>query len=139
MAEHRIKGHVKLRLLHDLAAGSKHQSELAKQYGVTEGRISQIKSENIDRIEAIRANAENEFSGLWIADRKNRIAEYESDVEDINESLMSSNLEKMVHPYLLSAKHRALKSAAEETGQLTTNFAAKVEYNVTGVDTERLT
>lgn len=133
MTEIKLRGHVKVALLHDLAAAVKTQTELAKQYGVTDGRISQFKTENASRIEKIRENIDDQISTSWIADRNARIEEYADDVERINDTL-----DKKVDSNLFNAKHRALRSAAEETGQLSSNFIAKVEYNVTGVDPETL-
>lgn len=132
----KVFGARKLRLLHELAAGVKTQTELAEQYGITQGRISQILSESAEQIEAIRSRADDEFSGLWLADRRNRIAEYQGHVERINDKLDAKP--DAVDHNLIRASQIALKGIAEETGQLTTKTFNEVAYRVHGVDTEAL-
>jgi len=133
-----IRGHRKLNLQRDLAAGTYTQSELAIKYDVTTTAISQFGTRYKDEIDAIAKAMDDEFAGLWIADKKQRIAEYESDVENINEHIHDTAGEP--NPNLILRKHNALRSAAEELGQLTAKVEStgKLHYVVEGVDMDAL-
>jgi hypothetical protein len=72
---------------------------------------------------------------LWIADKVARLAELEDDVECINAELMTAPVD--VQPRLYLAKHRALRNAAEELGQLAPkqlNATVSVRYEIANVD-----
>jgi hypothetical protein len=121
-----IRGHRKLALLHDLAAGDLTVAAIAQKYDRTESTIYSIKSNNAEQIDAIRADHANEFAGLWVASKVNRVAEYQADIED-------EDLDVQV-------KHKALRAVAEELGQLTTKqeIQASVTYQIEGVDPEAM-
>lgn len=125
---------VRHRLIRHLAEQRFTQVELAEQYGVEPHAISMFKSRHGTRIDEVRADLESQFAGLWIADKGARLAEYQEDVDDIGSS---TNHE------LLKVKHNALRSAAEELGQLPSRFnmqvnTAPVTYKIEGVDLEQL-
>lgn len=129
-------GWKKAKLIQELAQGDKLQSQLAREYGVTQGRISQFRKKHEADIDRVREDLLNEFAALWIVDKVNRLAEYEADVEQLN-----------TRPFdvqLLAAKHRALKQVAEELGHLPNRVTlqgevtTKVHYLVDGVDDETL-
>lgn len=130
------RGWKKQQLIRELAQGDKLQQQLAREYGVSQGRISQFKTENAVAIEQCRLDMENEFAALWIARKLNRLAEYEADVEELNK------LPKGSRSY--RDKHRALRQAAEELGHLPNRVTlagevnARVRYLVDGVDDEAL-
>lgn len=134
----KIFGHKKLELIRHLATGDHTQSELAQMYGVSEPRISQFKRENAAAIAACRAQLDDsdEFAGLWIVEKAKRVAEYQSDVERLNEAMKDA-----LDPTGLRIKHNALLRVAEEMGQLPTKVQAQVEtkivrYVIEGVDPE---
>lgn len=106
-------------LLRELAEGEKPQSQLAREYGVTQGRISQIKKKHILAIEQIQDDLENEFAGMWIAQKQSRLAEMQSDIEDIND-----NPERYDTPEFRRLKLALLKQAAEELGQIPSKVQA---------------
>jgi hypothetical protein len=123
MAEQIIRGHLARNLCRDLAIGNMTQSQLAEKYGVTQPCISYNLRLRAEEIAAIKADIENEFAGMWIAQKQSRVAEYQSDAERINTALDKSD---ELDPKLLRAKNAALKAAAEEMGQL----SAKVQVQV---------
>lgn len=124
--------------MRSLAEGTTTQAALAKKYGVTPMAITQFKHRHANQIEEIRQNLEDEMAGLWIAKKFNRIAEYQEDLEDINE-----NPERYNSPEFRRIKTNVLKAVAEELGQLPAKMtrqelAEVVRYVVNGVNPEDL-
>jgi predicted transcriptional regulator len=128
-------GWAKARLVRELAANEKSQVTLAQEYGVTQGAISQFSARHSDEIEATRNNLADEWFGLWVTDKRNRVAEYQDDIEKINEVLANEPDDK-----LLKTKLSILRQVAEELGQLkeTVELTGKLTYVVEGVDLTRL-
>jgi hypothetical protein len=129
---------VRLPLILDLASGEKSQDALAEQYGVDQGSISRFALRFAAEIEAQRADMENKFAALWIAQKAARLAAYEDDVEAIDDH--HDQPETALDPALLGAKHRALRNTAEELGALRTviDSTVSVRYEIVGVDPEAL-
>lgn len=129
------KGWAKHRLILDLAGHDRSQTDLAAEYGVDQSAISKFASRHREEIAVQRARLEDEFAGLWIADKRNRVAECQDDVEAINTALTDTTDEK-----LLRAKLAIMRQVAEELGQLKTNIevGGKLSYEVRGVDLSRL-
>ncbi len=138
-SKYKLRGHKRRRLIRDLAEGALTQSELAAKYEVRQPAISQFKKREKDAIERARVSIEDTFQDLWIAQKEQRLAEYEADVEQINEHLSQNGLDKDV----MRVKHTALRNSAEEMGHLTQRFdlnaKATVRYEVAGVDVDELT
>lgn len=146
------RGHVKFRLIRALADGSKTQSQLARDFGVVSSAITQFKQAHRAEIEAVRADLNNEFAGLVLANKANRLAELEADIEAIGDGRIRVTIEgedgreitsEKVDPALLRAKHAALKAIAEELGQLPSKLNVSVDpvtvrYEVSGVPDEDL-
>lgn len=124
------RGSTKYRLQRALAEDKYSQRELAKQFGVSQQAISLFKTKWSEVIEEIRQDTENEFAGLYLADKKNRIAEYLQSVEDLSDK-----------PQYARSHHNALRSIAEELGQLRHNVESNVNvtYDMPGVSKEDLT
>lgn len=124
------RGHTKYRLQRALAEDKYSQRELAKQFGVSQSAISQFNARWSEVIEEIRQDTENEFAGLYLAEKKNRIAEYLQSVEDLSDK-----------PQYARSHHNALRSIAEELGQLRHNVESNVNvtYDMPGVSKEDLT
>lgn len=119
------------RLILDLAKMEKNQDELAREYGVQQPAISRFAARHADEIEDRKAKIEDDLYGLWIADKSNRVAEYQDDVEAINGALTHEPDEK-----LLRAKLAIMRQVAEELGQLKTNVevSGRLTYVVEGID-----
>jgi len=156
-----LRGHIAYSLIQDLARQEKRVSRLARDYGVSESAIRQFRDRKAVEIAAARKHIENEFETLWIADKVKRLAEYQDDVERINESLPDGVLvgltmegdgdepktiviEDKGTTALLRTKAKLLRNAAEEMGQLParTNIQVvapqTIVYEVAGVDLTKL-
>jgi len=134
-----IKSHRRLALMRELAEGKLNQTALAEKYGVTQGAISQFKTKYAAQITEIQADFENEFAGLWIANKSNRILEYMNQVELINEQLQADPPPRNMGTLLRYAQI-AIRSVAEELGALTQKVEStnKTTYKVEGIDIEKL-
>lgn len=134
------RGYRKRRLIHELAVGARKQEDLAEEYDCTRQAIAAFAKRYAEEIAAVKANIDEEFSGMWIADKKERVAEYQQDVEDINKYLDSAD---GPDGELMRIKHGALRAVSEELGQLPARVhvsvqADKLNYTVAGVDVEQL-
>ena len=140
MAYGQLRGHIRLKLIRELAMDAVTQQELAKRFGVDQNTIRTFRDRNEDEIREVRESllqeVVNETAGLWITKKANRLAEYEADVDRINESLArwvpgdDPRLD-VVAKGLILAKHGAIKNSAEELAQLPTRSSApQVDENV---------
>jgi hypothetical protein len=133
------RGWTKRRLIHDLARMEKTNTQLAQHYGVAQSAISQFKKRHAAEIEEVKADMENEFAGLWIARKVNRIAEYQDTVE----SLVLMSEEGTLDTDAARVKIQVLKAVAEEMGHLPAKTQVIVDqrrarYEIKGVDLEKL-
>jgi hypothetical protein len=136
---YRLRGHVRLQLIRELALGVHSERELAAMFHVSGPAIHQFKVSHAEAIESARLDIENEFSVLWIANKAARLAELQDDVERINDALDKIAPEQ--RPRLYAAKRAALRNAAEELGQLApkaVNVGTTVRYEIVGVDLDQL-
>jgi hypothetical protein len=132
---HLERGWVKHRLLRDFALGEKNQGELAEMYGCSRTAINQFKSRHALEIEEIRNNLADEYAGVWVAQKMNRILEYQAAAEKMANGTAPRNQEVLVS---------ILKAVAEELGQLPARSQTNVQadtvvYQVVGVPVEDLT
>lgn len=134
----KIFGHKKLELIRLLALRQHTYEQLGEMFGVSPQGISSFNRRNATEIEKCEVDlaSEDEFAGLWIVDKAKRVAEYQSDVERLNEAMQDA-----LDPTGLRIKHNALLRVAEEMGQLPTKVQAQVEtkivrYVIEGVDPE---
>lgn len=168
----KLEGHVRTRvaLIRELAEGRRTVPELAKKYGVTDGGIRRFRDRHIEEVEHVKANLEDEFAGLLYAKKAARLAEYEHDIETANGEIanaLDGRLSEVIKlrgeqhddathemevvadvsdavARLWRGKHRALRSIAEELGQLpsrvvvSTDDGAKVRHIVEGVDISKV-
>lgn len=132
------RARVRVPLIRDLAAADATLTDLAETYDVTPPAILAFGRRHREEIERCRAGLENELAAYWIAQKANRIGEYQDDVERIND-LMDETGE--LDAGLIRAKHNAVRSVAEETGALRTvvDSTVTVGYVLTGVDVSALT
>lgn len=124
------RGWAKTRLIRELAAGGKTQSELAVEYGVVQSAVAAFSARHADEITALKTRIEDEWAALWAADKFNRVAELQADIESIKVD-GTFDVDK-----LLRVKHAALRQIAEELGQLktTVEVGGKVTYVIEGID-----
>ena len=119
-----------------LAAGEVSRADLARRYGVSRPYITQFAKTHEAEIETIKARLEDEFAGLWIADKAARVAAYQG---DYFATLEHPNAD---HHEWVKARTGILHNVAEELGQLpprTTVNVAAVTHVVMGVDLDNLT
>lgn len=132
-----IRGRDKRKLLHMLVDDEMTQAEMANVIGYTVNMIKTFKARNLDLIEQMRADRDNEFAGLWIANKVERVAAYEEDVEYVQDALPEVAPEDAQG--LIRVKQAALRAVAEEMGQLKQHVAVEATtYAVEGVDMKDL-
>jgi hypothetical protein len=146
------------RLIHELARGEVKQSDLAVRYDVSRVAITDFKARHADAIEQVRADLENEFAGLWIADKTNRLMALQDDIEHIATRLTSTDLEDALADYVrdddidsderkrraervadalaadpawMRLRHQALRAAADELGQIPNKTTVAIEQPIT--------
>jgi hypothetical protein len=132
---HLERGWVKHRLIRDLAIGEKTGQALGDQYGVSRTSISNFKRKYGMEIEDVRNNLADEYAGTWVAQKMNRIAEYQQAAEKMAAGTSPRNQEVLVS---------ILKAVAEELGQLPARTQVQVNtqqvtYQVVGIDPSELT
>lgn len=114
---HLERGWVKHRLIRDFALGEKTGVQLAEQYGCSATSISQFKKRYSLEIEEVRNNLADEYAGVWVAQKIERIREYQQAAEKMAAGHSPRNAEVLVS---------ILKAVAEELGQL----PARTQVNV---------
>lgn len=158
-----LAGHVKLKLIQELARDEVRRVELARRYGVTGAAISNFAKKHAEAIAAAKQRIDDEFAGMWIVQKKSRLAELEQDVDNINGSetarkeavtaALGDTLDVQAaiaeseglkpDPVLLRVKHKALRQAAEELGQLPARVTVEigdthVRHEIVGVDLDEV-
>lgn len=114
---HLERGWVKHRLIRDFALGEKTGADLAEQYGVSQTSISNFKKRHSLEIEEVRNNLADEYAGVWVASKLDRIRQYQEAAEKMADGRSPRNQEVLVS---------ILKAVAEELGQL----PARTQVNV---------
>lgn len=150
------RGWTRRQLVHELARKEVPRSKLAEKYRVYPSAITQFADRHAEEIREVERDIENEFAGLWIADKRNRLAELMTDVEQLNEVMADTldpgpdekpettiarfaNLTKM-----MKVKQSALRAAADELGAIPQRVDVSVDsrqtirYEIAGVDMEAL-
>lgn len=126
----------RLDLIRALAAGDARRSDLARRYGISRPYVTQFAQENARQIDAVRRDLDNEFAGLWIADKAKRIAAYEADHD------LSAGGDYAAHYEQVRTRAQILRNVAEELGQLprgNTAVIVPVVHVIEGIDTAQLT
>lgn len=153
-AQHRDRGKLsglkRHALIRELALGELTQAKLAKKYDVTTGGITQFKQRHLEQIQAIQADANDEYAGLLINDKVARLRAYEEMLEvamtpqpkvtpagkivhrvSINKDGEQEE-EEILEVDLMGAA-RALRQAAEELGQIPNKVTLSGDVNTTTV------
>jgi hypothetical protein len=114
------------RLITELAKGEKTERTLASENGVAPSSINEFRQRHSDEIEERRAHLNEEFDGVWIAQKLNRLVEMEE--------LYDSDIPNRERETRLAV----LRAAAEELGQIpnrtTIDMATPVEVRINGAD-----
>jgi hypothetical protein len=155
----KLGGLKRLQVMRELAAGGQSQEAIAAKHGVTQGAVSQFAKKYAVEIQEIRENMADEFAGLWITKKHNRLAMYEEiaaqalkptpKVTPAGKLITVINPETHEPEVVMEIDGRAAlaagKQAAEELGQLATRvqlggeLATTTTYKIEGVQPEDLT
>jgi len=145
-------------LIVDLALSGLTQEKLGEKYGVTQQSISDFKARHEHEIAAVLADSENEFAGIALAEKQNRLATIERIVEIALKPVPKTNGKGEIvygkpdengerHPIMeidAGAALKGLRNIAEELGHLPNRVTLggevgiKTEYTVNGVSPENL-
>lgn len=151
-------------LLGKLARSEGSHGDLARALGVVRSAVTQFAGRHEAEIEAMREALAQDLTGLWIADKLSRLAEMQTDVEDINDIIgqkIEQASERPVNPLepgderaekpsatedlpvWLRTKLAILRGAAEELGQIPNKVTMQVggsvvTYKIDGVDLEQI-
>lgn len=123
-------------LQRDLATGDRKRIQLARDYNVSTSYISQFAKTFALEIDHIKRDLANEFAGLWIANKENRMVAYQA------EYAMALGNDKRDHHEWIKARTAILHIVAEELGQLpprATIAVVPVTHVIVGVDPSELT
>lgn len=129
---HLERGWVKHRLIRDFALGEKTGRELAVIYGCSVSSISLFKKRYSMEIEEVRNNLADEYAGVWVAQKINRVREYQQAAEKMANGSSPRNAEVLVS---------ILKAVAEELGQLPARTQVNVStettvYEIVGISSD---
>lgn len=127
---HLERGWVRHRLIREIALGEKRNMDLAAEYGVSSTSISNFKNRYAMEIEEVRNNLADEYAGLWVAKKVQRINELQQAAEKMAVGTSPRNAEVLV---------TILKAAAEELGQLPARTQVNISneittYEIVGID-----
>lgn len=123
---------VKHRLIRELALNDKTGLQLAKEYGVSANSIYNFKRKFAIEIEEVRNNLADEYAGVWVAQKMERIRQYQEAAEEMAAGKSPRNAEVLV---------TILKAVAEELGQLPARTQVNVStqatvYEIVGLSPE---
>lgn len=130
MKGHLDRGWVKHRLIRDFALGEKTGRELSVIYGVSPTSMSAFKKRHALEIEEVRNNLADEYAGVWVARKLDRIREYQAAAEKMAKGESPRQAEVLVS---------ILKAVAEELGQLPARTQVSISsettvYEIVGID-----
>lgn len=123
-------------LCRELAVGEVKRTALARKYGVSPSAITAFAKRNAAEVDAIKAQLDDQFAGLWIARKENRLAQYQADYE------ASEQHDKSEHFEWIRVRTQIMHQVAEELGQLpprATLTIMPVAHVIVGVDPDALT
>lgn len=140
-----------------LAAQELSLGQIAERYNCTPQAVGQFRDRNAEEIAAVRANMDDEFAGLAIASKVNRVALLQEIAEKALQPVpkISANGKvtyvtnedgesEMVMEVDARAAMAALKQVAEELGQLvartqmTGDMQTTTTYRIEGINPESL-
>lgn len=162
----------RIALIYDLAVGELSMRALAKKYSVALGAISDFKKRHADEIEHQRQHLADKFALLWIAQKEARLAEYQDEAVMMTEladrvisgqgvivGVEGADGRNVLDPdeledgpvtdasgsvaRLMRARDRALRSVAEELGQLPNRTTIQlgdttIRHVIEGIDVDKL-
>lgn len=121
------RGHRKLALIQALAEGKKSQKEIGLEFGISHQAVSWFKLHNRAAVEAQAKDLEDEFAAVWVAQKRNRVQEYQDALEALSEVIAQGNAD----PAVVRAHAQLLRNVAEEMGQLPSRQVVQVQQTPT--------
>jgi len=132
--------------MRDLAAGEHNQVELARRYGVTQPAVSAFAKRHAEAIADIVGRLDDEFAGLWAAEKSNRVATLQGQVEQIAETMGDPDAAAKVGvgaAEMHRVQQQALRAIADELGQIPARVqvqhSGQLDVRLNGVDVGALT
>ena len=133
---------VRVDLIRELAEGKHTQQQLADKYDVTQPAISDFARRHRLRIEEVRRSVDQEYAGVWVADKRKRVEEYLSQIEYCRSLLDDPDKQAKVNvgtAEIIRTAQSALHAVSEELGQLPARAVkheggVSVRYEIAGVD-----
>lgn len=139
-------GHVRFRLIRDLARGELNQSELAARYGVSPSAMTQFVKRHAERIAEVATKVDEEFAGIVFAEKAARVAELSATAEQIAEMLADPDTSARAgvqYAEMINAQRASLRAIADELGQipgkLNVQIGGQLDIRMNGVDLGELT
>lgn len=150
---------MRAQLIRHLAAGEDSHRELAKRFDVSQQAISAFAKRHCVRIADVAVRIDDQFAALWAADKVNRIAEYQQQIEDIAALLepqtadeiarSDAEFDKARHAgvnvstaELMRVQAQALRAIADELGQIPARMqvehSGSLQVQLNGVDVSAL-
>lgn len=149
----------RLKLMRWLAEGRDHK-ELARVLGVTVNGIRKFRERHLEQIQQIADNMADEFAGILYVQKSQRLIAYQQTIDDCDRTLdelrRAGRVAKLDEEgaeigsedisdalaRLERTRHRAIRSMAEELGQLPSRMALVVEsgklrHEIVGIDPEK--
>lgn len=142
-----IRGHHKIMLIRDLAAGMS-LNEASDKHSVHRHSLLQFRQRHRTEIDELKKEVRDELVGLWVARKVDRMWSLQQNVDDIDEMFSSLAKDGMLigkdDAGLLAEKRKILHEVAEQLGQLpprasTLSVGATVTYQYGDVEPDDLT
>ena len=96
-----------------IAAGEKKRAQIARDFGVSTSYVSQFAKTYAFEIDQLKQALDDQFAGLWIADKAARIAAYQADLE-----ASAADTKHAGYFEQIRTRTAILRAVAEELGQL---------------------
>lgn len=137
-------------LIIEMAKGNMIDAEFMNIFGCSRPALASFRRKYEGEIASTVKMIEDKFVLLWIADKMNRLAELQQDVDDVNEVIEALlNNDRLMSPLneeapkWIALKERALRAVAEELGQIPNKVQMALEgtvvtYRLDGVNMSTL-
>jgi CENP-B N-terminal DNA-binding domain len=119
----------------ELALGETSRADLARRFNVHRSTITEFAKRHAARIDQLKGQLDDEFAGIWIADKALRIAAYAAD-HDASEAHP-----RWDHFEQIRTRNQIRQAVAEELGQLPARMSVTVvpvTHIIQGVDLSAL-
>lgn len=137
--------HVRLQLIRELAKGEQSQAKLARRHGVTPGAMTRFVQRHAERIADVASKLDDEFAGLWVAEKANRLAHLQAQVESIADTMGDPEAAAKAGvgaAEMYRVQQQALRAIADELGQIPAKVqvqhSGQLDVRLNGVDLEAL-